>query len=304
MLFSTNKFQLVKQSVLLHEGDVSPWSCVKIVEKTVLLFVSNKEGKELNLQDDKEAVQVFTILDDAKFLVHKKKIYLELPVKKYLSIWYFDQDYLVGCRKRETLAEVWSLKDSQENSGDSAEDSSQAPLIWSDDVSHRSLFRCTCVLLHYPDVFIGLSNGRCDIYDIQFNVKRRSLLHQSSPVYDTDYLFVRKVLTTSEHILSLSSDGKLHVWNKEEVLGLGRSETSMSSPLWTVKSTTRGNKILNIFADNTKIVTLEKSLSTNQPALIIYDFWHCKKKFNTFVQSNPPIELKKESRRLKKCKFS
>ena len=298
-VFSLPKFELVKQSVLLHEGDISPCSCVKIFEKTVLLFVSHKEGKELNLQDDNEAVQVFTILDDAKYLVHKKKIILELPSKKYLSMWDFDAEYLVGCRKRDTFAEVWNLKDSI-----SSEDMSKAPLIWSSDISNRSLFKCTCVLINHPDVFIGLSNGRCDIYDIQFNVKRRSLLHQSPSLPDTDYLFVRKVLTTKHHILSLSSDGKLYVWSKEEVLGLGRPEVSLSNPLWTVKSTSRGSRIVNIHVDSTKIVTLERSSSSNSPALIIYDFWHCKKKTGTLAQCYQPFELKNESRRqIKRCKF-
>ena len=211
-------------------------------------------------------------------------------------MWDFNTDYLLGCRKRDTFAEVWSLKDSF-----STEETSKAPIIWSSDVSSRGLFKCTCVLINHPDVFIGLSNSRCDIYDIQFNVKRRSLFHHSPP---RCHLFVRKVLSTNHHILTISNDGKLFVWSKEDVLGLGRPELSLSDPLWTVKSTTKGNKILKMFADSTKIVTLEKSASSNTPALILYDFWHCKKKTGTQPQCNPPVELNSScGRPIKKCKF-
>ena len=293
-VFSLSKFQLVKQSVLLHENDVTPWSCVKIFEKTVLLFVSHKEGKDLNLQNDTEAVQVFKIVDDSKYLVHEKKIQLELPAKKYLSMWDFDTDYFLGCRKRDTFAEAWSLKDSF-----STEETTKAPLIWSSDVSYRSLYKCTCILINYPDVFIGLSNGRCDIYDIQFNVKRRSLLHQSSSV-------VLKVLTTNLHILTLSSngtDGRLYVWSKEDVLGLGRPEVSFSEPLWTVRGT-RG-VILDMFVDSTKIVTFERRISsTDPPSVFLYDFWHCKKKTGALAPCNPPVDNKNDSgRQIKMCKF-
>ena len=298
-VFSLTKFQLVKQSVLLHENDVTPWSCVKIFEKTVLLFVSHKEGKDLNLQNDTEAVQVFKIVDDAKHLVHEKKIQLELPAKRYLSKWDFDTDYFLGCRKRDTFAEVWSIKDFF-----STEETTKAPLIWSSDVSYRGLFKCSCVLINYPDVFIGLSNGRCDIYDIQFNVKRRSLRHQSPSVldyYPVDYISVRKVLTTNLHIITLSSDYKLYVWSKEDVLGLGRPEVSFSDPLWTVNST-RGQRITDMFADSTKIVTLTSG--SDRSDVIIYDFWHCKKKTGSLAPCNPPIVNKNDSGRpIKKCKF-
>ena len=299
-VYSLDTFALLQQSVLLHEDDVTPWSQVRICDQHVVLFVSNIQGKDLNLQQDHEAVQMFK-LSDSKFLEHRMKIVLELPVKKYLSMVDFSDKHIIGCRRRETVVEVWDLQ-APTRTGDLM----KAPLVWSRDISFGNLIKCTCVLLHYPEVFIGLSDGRCDIWDVQLNTRRRCLRHQVSPSRATfeavgaNHLIIKKVLVTEHYVLTLCNSGKIYIWDKHKILGLESSDYFINEPMWTCKSTNKRNKIVDCFAENTKIVTVENS--DEESFLVTYDFWHSRSSFSSSF-SLKRHSLHSSAGTSKTCKF-
>ena len=58
-----------------------------------------------------------------------------------------------------------------------------------------------------------------------------------------------------------------------------------SDPVWTAESVKRGNTIVDVFCDETKLVTLESGISPASTTLVIYDFWHNKNKNNYMLKS-------------------
>ena len=87
-----------------------------------------------------------------------------------------------------------------------------APVCWSSDVSYGNLIKCSSVFLQTPLAFIGKSNARCDLWDWRLNVRLRSVVHSEPGV--ESHLLVTRVPLTSHYLLTLTSQGKLFLWDR------------------------------------------------------------------------------------------
>jgi len=108
---------------------------------------------------------------------------------------------LIGARKRETLVEVWDLGHPFEHNIMESKRMT-APVIWSSDISHGNLMKCSTLLLNYPEAFIGKSIGCCDIVDINLNTPLRRIIHGSNPSFSNPNPIIGVKLTAS-HVLIL-----------------------------------------------------------------------------------------------------
>ena len=273
-LYSRPRYQLVKRSVVFHEPEMTPWSVVRVCKDRIVVFVSNVQGRDLNSEDNQDSLHIFSFEDSAlKYLKHEKRIVLGLPPRKYLSIFQFDSLHLIGCRRKNTLVEVWSL-----SSPHLASSCWVAPLTWSKDVSFGNLIKCSSVLLHTPIAFIGKSNGRCDLWDTLLDVRLRSVVHGESHL--DHHLLVSRIVLTERHLVTLTSQGKVFLWDRSNTEELGEADLNKTDPVWTVASQTRGSKIVDLFCDETKLVTVESGPSQEKGSVVMYDFWHSKNKTN------------------------
>jgi len=273
-LYSHPRYQLVKRSVVFHEPEMTPWSVVKICQEKIVVFVSNVQGGDLNSEDNQDSVHIFSSEDSTlKYIQHQKKIVLRLPARKFLTIFQFSSLHLIGSRRRNTLVEVWSLESPQ-----LAGSCWVAPVAWSKDVSYGNLIQCSSLLLHHPLAFIGKSNGRCDLWDTRLDVRLRSLVH--GELHPDNHLLVTRILLTTHHLVTLTSQGKVFLWDRSRTEEVGESDLNKTDPVWTAASQTRGNKVLELFCDETKLVTIESGPGRDKNSAVIYDFWHSQNKTN------------------------
>ena len=180
---------------------------------------------------------------------------------------------------KNTFVEVWDLKN---HSGDC----SSALRIFSSDISYGNLIKCTTVKIQYPEALIGKSNGSVDVWDVKLGVHLRRLSYGPCNNLNREILITNIVLT-NHYIIVLNSDGRFSVWDKEDVLSIGSDKLIFTDPLWSCKGTIKQSKIVNIHAEDTKIVTEEKLNCDDQPSfLVVYDFWVKKNKSPDLVLFN------------------
>ena len=133
--------------------------------------------------------------------------------------------------------------------------------------------KCTSLYYRHPLAYIGKSNGRCDLWDCQLNLRLRSLVH-TDPQTDR-HLLITSILLTSNYLISLTSEGKLFVWDRLETEEVGDLELNKTDPVWTSGSLVRGNRIVSVFSDETKLVTVVVAgQGPAETSIVIYDFWH------------------------------
>jgi len=191
---------------------------------------------------------------------------LKLPVKKYLSMCSFDEEYLIGCRVKETFVEVWNLK-----STTTQRKTTEADVVWSNDVGYRNTIKCSAILFQEPFAYIGKSNGRCDIWNVTTNTRIRSLEHN---VTDANmFLTIKKIILLKEFILTLTQRGKVYVWCKTSCLESPRK--TPCPPVWKCSSSVSGNVISDLYADSTRLVCLEFNMREDTNWLVVKDMWHC-----------------------------
>ena len=282
-VFREPRYEVVCQSVLLHDPEFTVESRVQLCGEKVVLFVSQCRARDLNTGDHQDSLHIFTFSEPGlKFMKHERKITLRLPRQKYLSIFHFDSQNVIGSRKKNTLVEVWSLE-----TCDLVDDCWTAPVMWSSDVGYGNVIKCSSVYYRDPLAYIGKSNGRCDLWDCRLDLRLRSLLHYSGPQTER-HLLVTRILLTTNHLLSLTSEGKLFVWDRQEVeeVGLGHLDLNMTDPLWTSASLVRGHKIVSVFSDETKLVTLVSGPRQADTSILMYDFWHHRNNGNYGVKLN------------------
>ena len=181
----------------------------------------------------------------------------------------FDEHHLMGCRLKETFVEIWEL---QENVKPQLHETKLDP-VWSCDVGNRNTVKCSAILFETPFAFIGKSNGRCDIWNTLLNKRIQSLEHE---VTDPNiFLTIKKIILLNIYILTLTQRGKIFAWVKEECLE--SIYKTKCAPVWTCSSNTYGNVITDLYADNTRLVCLERSVKEGTRWLAVKDLWHCYK---------------------------
>ena len=274
------RLTLRAESEVMHENDVTLWSQVKICKDNIVLYVTDYKSI-FGHQDDVryETVHLFTLPpasgsgdESPALLIPTQRISLE-QYPKFLRRSYFDDEFVVGVRKNSTMVKIWDLRSPVADADN--HDRLRAPEVWSRDVSCGNLIKCTCVSLQHPLILVGKNNGWVDVWDTRCNTRVTSLVHGHSREHET-HLRLEKIVLIKHLILTLSSEGKIYIWDKRKVLELEETRV-VSEPEWTVKSTKKGLSISDFTADETKIVTVETEFSVNTSHIVTYDFWHLRK---------------------------
>merc|ERR1719342_371439 len=260
------------KSVLLHETDATQWSTVKILGDKILLFESHFLGGAANTERNCDALHYFSFeKTDTEFMVHNRKIILELPPRKYLSMASFNEEYLIGCRLKNTLIEVWDLKEAKIHN---TKTDYRANLSWSCDAGNRSTVQCTSIEFEYPFAYIGKCNGRCDIWNVISNQRVKSLQHDNTG--KNIFMLIKKILLLEGFLITLTQKGKVSVWDKKICLEAPRANSC--PPLWTANSAIHGNIIFDLYVDHSRLVCLETNIKSGEYWLEVLDLWHCYQK--------------------------
>ena len=216
---------------------------------------------------------------------------LDLPVKQYLSLCSFDEDFLIGCRHKDTFVEVWNLQTAV-LSGYMV----KADVVWSSDVGYRNTIKCSAVLFKEPFAFIGKSNGRCDIWDVTSDARVRCLEYDTNIANANIFLAITKIILLKNYILTLSQRGKIYVWDKTVCLDSSRKTGCL--PVWTCSSSVSGHVISDLYADTTRLVCLETNSKDGTQQLVVKDMWHCYKNRELVIENK---KLSNEKNNLPQC---
>ena len=262
-LFSNISGELLKQTDNVREKGITKWSKIKIYPDVIIAIESNFWGLESNTDEDCDSVHIFDYKnDESENIQHIRKIVLDLPPCNYLTMFTFDDAYLIGNQENNDIVELWDLKNLS-----MLEDQMKAPVIWRIGVSERN----TSAIFCHPFAYIGKSNGRCDIWNVTTNTRIRSLEHDTTGA--NIFLTIKKVLVLDQFILTLTQRGKIYAWDKKKCLADQDSERCV--PVWKCSSSMSGNVIYDLYADTTKLVCLESNTKEAAQWLVVKDMWHC-----------------------------
>ena len=291
-LFSNPGLDFVKRSKGLGPLVATQRSKVKVSGQWVVLFQSH--FKEDTTGPAHDSIHLFSWTDASQHLVHCKKFALDHPARRFLTLISFDHLYVSGIRKPGTVVEMWHL---------GSESSDTVPVTWRKDVGNRNTASCTALALVHPLVYVGKTNGRCEVWDVEQDLRVMSLDHE--PNGDSGLLAVQRIVVLSRRIITLTNRGRIHVWSKQ--VGEGRiqgSRTSSSCLLWTHKIQEAGIIITDVFADSTKMVWVETNTKTHERTLHVADFWTQGQQNRQITRTEDmgSLKRKQERRDLKKRK--
>lgn len=279
--------KLKEQSVVQSESSIGICVMVKLSRDKVLLLSIKKEN--LIMQG---VVNIFAV--DEEKLVQSGHIFCALPENAFsekLSL--LNSKYFITCRPGRRFVDIWDLNKVEKTTN-------EAEMIWEKEVvSTKSipLIKCSAIEFSLPHLFVGKSNGCCDIWNILEDCIIRTLEHG----LDTGLnMGIRKIVVFSNCIFSLTDSGWLFAWDKiksvHPKIGKEKQKDFLS---WVIKSR-NGKNVTNFVVDHTKIVTIEqhvaKSAWQSKMFLVIRDFWnHLEKKGVSKKDSGSTFKRKTES---------
>jgi len=261
--------KLREQSVSIAESNIGICVKVKLALDNILLLSIKKEN--LIMQG---IVNIFTT--DEEKLVPCGQILCSLPENAFsekLSL--LNSKHFIACRPGRRFVDIWDLT-KIENSTNKAE------MIWEKEVINSKsipMEKCSAIAFSKPHIFIGKSNGRCDIWNILEDCVLRSLEHGLETGLN---MGVKKIVLFSDYIYSLTDSGWLFAWHKAKSLDPKNSKEKTKDLLsWVIKNR-KGKTITNFEVDHTKIVTIEqhqaKSIWQSKMFLVHRDFWSHREK--------------------------
>ena len=154
------------------------------------------------MNDPRDSFHFFSWKDPGPFLVHCKKLVLDLPPKKFLRLADFDHQYVAGVRRSGGMVHVWSFN------GDvlKSEDCMHVSSLWSRDLGNRNTVTITAVAFSNPILMVGKSSGCCELWDVSRNSRMANLQHGT--VGSSGLLAISRILVLSSNIITLTHTGR------------------------------------------------------------------------------------------------
>ena len=159
-------------------------------------------GEESIVNDPRDAFHFFSWKEPGPFLVHCKKLVLDLPPKKFLRLAAFDHEYVAGVRRSGGMVNVWGFNDALENENCPENTSS----LWTRDLGNRNTVTITAVEFSYPLLLVGKSSGCCELWDVSSNSRVANLQHGT--VGSSGLLAISRILLLSSNILTRTHTGR------------------------------------------------------------------------------------------------
>lgn len=289
-------YQMKEQSLVLGESQIGVCVMVQLSCDKVLLLSIKKEDHAMQA-----VVNIFT--SDKEKLVQSGHLFCALPENAFSEkVSLLNRKYFITCRPGRRFVDIWDLNKVEESTN-------KAEMIWEKEIVKTKsipMTKCSALDFCFPHLFVGKSNGCCDIWNIISDNVVRTLEHGLETGL---HMGIKKICILSNYIFSLSDSGWLFAWDKKESLKQKqRKEKEKDFLLWTNKS--KGGKTIgNFVVDNTKMVTIEqhqnKSVWQSKIFLVVRNFWNHveknnKKKKNKLSQCS--LKRKTESGNIKRAK--
>jgi len=235
-------------------------STAKLSGPWVVLFQSFL-GEESIVNDPRDAFHFFSWKEPGPFLVHRKKLVLDLPSKRFLRLATFDHEFVAGVRKSGGMVHVWGFDNDQE------EDCTHLDSLWSRDLGNRNTVTITAVAFSNPLLLVGKSNGCCEVWDVSRSSRVGNLQHGT--LGSSDLLPISRILLLQSNILTLTHTGRVYVWEKLDLESLAQIKDSKAptKPLWTLDQERLGEPVKDMVGSSTRLLLIRPSSVT------LLDFW-------------------------------
>ena len=129
------------------------------------------------------------------------------------------------------------------------------------------------ILLSFPNLFVGWSDGHCDIFNFMDNQHIRTLDPSAPGMED-----IFQIVCVNDFLLWLTGSGRLLAWDKAKAV----SQKAEGEILLWEKHCGHGKEILEFSVNNTEIITREVEKETKrtpfQDYFVLFDFWNVEKK--------------------------
>ena len=236
---------------------VSPTRLMVLGAKGIDAFVSilSVEDGELKLTETK-------ICSGAMVVDHRGEMDSDAIDKCSLK-----DDYLV-ISKLDSYVGIYDLKTTN----------STVEALWEKEVITKvsiPKIRCSAVELSFPNLFVGRTDGRCDVFNIEKRLHVRTLEHKLDSGLN---MAVIKLRYCNDYLFSLTESGWLFAWDK---IKAGSPAEEGEIMLWESHSK-HMKKVTNFAVNNTEIVTIEEKTRKNgvgvKEYLVKRDFWVVKDK--------------------------
>merc|ERR1740129_560742 len=164
-------------------------------------------------------------------------------------------------------------EDLDEEEDEDVEYDGRASLIWSVDRDENIFPRptYTSLAIRYPLAYLGQSNSKCEVWNVEENLRLSILYLGEAP--DGTVMSVRQIFPVGDFILTTSSAGWLLALHKKAAEEISESYIE---PLWKKTNSGNGRQFVKIYADETKVVSVQfKGELSIRPQIyiVVQDFW-------------------------------
>ena len=175
------------------------------IKKVIFLFQSFF-GEESIVNNPRDTFHFFSFKNPGPFLVHCRKLVLDLPAKKFLRLTTFDHEYAAGVRRSGGLVHVWAFNDKVDNDLQADDCVTELPSLWTRDLGNRNTVTITAVALAHPLLVVGKSNGCCEVWDLGGDRRVANLQHGAGG--SSGLLPISRIIILPSNILTLTHRGR------------------------------------------------------------------------------------------------
>jgi len=258
---NVKNYQLESKSLQLRKSQIGDnVNTVKFVSSNSLLLVG--ETCDTNL-----CVSFLTVQDDRLEMTLVGTKICSDAIPSMLIDYRFDDvqhDYLASYAKHgdDQIVKVYDLKTTNPGKlGDSLITAMWETNVFTEDSSPVVVTR---MLLGFPNLFVGRSDGHCDIFNFMDDQHIRTL----DPGFIEEEIL--RIVCFNDFLFCLTESGRLSAWDKAKAVS---QEAEGEILLWE-KHYRHWKEIMEFSVNNTEIVTLEM----DQEHIVLFDFWNVEKK--------------------------
>ena len=124
------------------------------------------------MNDPRDAFHFFSWKEPGPYLIHCRKLVLDLPPKRFLRLATFDHEFVAGVRKSGGMVHVWAFNEIEHK-----EDCPHLASLWKRDLGNRNTVTITAVAFSNPILLVGKSSGCCELWDVSRNSRMANLQH-------------------------------------------------------------------------------------------------------------------------------
>jgi len=256
---NSQNYRLESKSLQLEESQIgSDVYTVKFVSSNCLLLLGETRGLDA-------CVSFLTFQDDRLEMTFVgTKICMNAGPSRATTDQIVQYDYLLSQHEQEV--KVYDLKTTNPGKlGDSL-----IAAMWEKKVifgDSSAQVYCSTLEFCVPNLFVGRSDGRCDVFNVVQDQHIRTLDHSGGGL---NMERIDEIVCLNDYIFSLMESGSIFVWEKSKAVSQNGEGEVM---LWK-KPSGNGAKTRFFSVNNTEIITLERNCGPPLKEFFVqFDFW-------------------------------